>query len=92
MINHLGQWFPDEDYSNVNEKDMCDYDYVARYVKSQFYTPKTTMLNLADRLLDAFMAEEEYQPKYLSNYMINIDMLSVFVDENGGIEEFDYYN
>lgn len=92
MINHQGQWFPDEDYSEVEEKDMCDYDCVAQYVQEQGYNPKTTMRNLADCLLDSFTDEEDYQPKYLDNYMINIAMLATFVDENGGISEFDYYN
>ncbi|NCB43588.1 MAG: hypothetical protein EOM59_13360 [Clostridia bacterium] len=93
MVNqHNGQWLPDEDYSKVNEKDMCDYDYVARYVKEQNYFPKTTMKNLADHLIDGFVAEDGYEPKYLKNYMINVEMLSAFVYDGGGIAEFDYFD
>jgi hypothetical protein len=92
VSQHNGQWEPEEDYSKVSEKDMCDYDYVARYVKEQGYTPKTTMKSLADCLIDAFVADSGYKPKYRKNYMINVKMLSAFVADNGGIKEFDYYD
>ena len=36
VSQHNGQWEPEEDYSKVSDKDMCDYDYINVKMLSAF--------------------------------------------------------
>lgn len=46
MVNNLGQWTEEKDYSTYPKEKWCDYDYMAAWVRSEGYEPETSMENL----------------------------------------------
>lgn len=46
MVDNLGRWIPEEEYSNYPREQWCDMDVVANYIKEQNYEPKTSVKNL----------------------------------------------
>lgn len=46
MVNNLGQWTEEKDYSIYPKEKWCDYDYMAYEIRKNGYEPKTTMENL----------------------------------------------
>jgi len=91
MVNNLGQWAEEKDYSTYPKGKWCDMDYVADYIRKQNYEPQNTIEHLISMVLAHFEYDTEYFPHYNDNSMINIDNLSEFVKENGGLKEFDYF-
>ena len=94
MVNNIGQWTAEKDYSTFPIEQWCDWDYVADFIIKQNYIPKTSIENLTYMIIAHFEGETEdsssyYFPTYKDNGMINIDGLSNFVKDNG-ISEFDY--
>lgn len=100
MVGAYG-WKAEEDYSVYQENKWCDYDYVAAWIKSVGYEPKTSMENLIEMVLsyydiDEFHINRDYYAiednrEYPNNLMIFIPDIEAYVRDNGGLEEFDYY-
>lgn len=100
MVGVYG-WKAEEDYSAYPENKWCDYDYVAAWIKSVGYEPKTSIENLVDMVLsyydvDVFDINRNYYAiednrKYPDNLMVFIPDIEAYVKDNGGLKEFDYY-
>ena len=105
MINHLGQWEENKDYTNFPKTEWCDMDYMAVWIRSQGYEPKTSMENLILMVLahyDNELAEGNEDSAYLGyfaipeqrewpdNLMINIPDVEAYVEASGGLEMFDF--
>ena len=101
MINHLGQWEENEDYSTYPQEEWCDMDYMAAWIRSKGYEPKTTMKNLILMIFAHYEGDDEYLEKryfavedtrkYPDNLMVNILDIEEYVIASGGLAEFDYY-
>ena len=98
MINNLGQWEENNDYSTFPQTEWCDMDYMANWIKSIGYEPKTSMKNLINMVLlhyDSCLDDEDKDfytdiTKSENGFGISIADVSCFVEENGGLKEFDY--
>lgn len=99
MVGVYG-WKAEEDYSVIPEKNWCDYDYIAAWIKSVGYKPKTDIENLVKMIVahyDMYLRENDV-PFYTDitksenqdGWMISTKDISCFVEEQGGLEEFDY--
>lgn len=101
MIDYYGKWKANEDYSNFPEKEWCDLDYVASWIKGKSYKPKTSIENLCWMILNHYDYDEEKIEKgyfaikdergYPDSLMIYIPDVEAYVDASGGFAEFDYY-
>ena len=101
MINNLGQWEENKDYSTFPQAEWCDMDYMAAWIRSKGYEIKTTIENLilmifsyydeSDEVLEKGYFALEDTRKYPDNLMVNIPDVEVYVETNGGLKEFDYY-
>ena len=100
MVGAYG-WKAEEDYSVYPENKWCDYDYVAAWIKSVGYEPKTSIENLVEMVVAHYdfwkddNNEEFYtdikESENQDGWMISTKDVSCFVEENGGLAEFDYY-
>ena len=100
MIDAYGKWKAEKDYSIYPENEWCDYDYVASWIKSLGYTPKTSIENLVYMVIahyDIYLQDNDVsfytditKSENQDGWMISIKDVSCFVKENGGLEEFDY--
>lgn len=101
MVDWYGKWTEEKDYSVIPERDWCDMDYMAAWIKNIGYQPKTSMENLINMILihydyDEFHEERNYYAiednrEYPHCLMVFIPDVATYVDDNGGLEEFDYY-
>lgn len=99
MVNDYG-WTEEKDYSTYPKKHWCDMDYIADWVKNKGYDPKTTMKNLILMILSHYYDDNNVKENgyfaiqdtraYPDNLMIHIPDVEVYVEENGGLQEFDY--
>ncbi|RHE72434.1 hypothetical protein DW722_07255 [Mediterraneibacter gnavus] len=97
MVDTYGRWHEEEDYSTYPEEKWCDYDTMAAWIREHGYEPKTSMENLINMIFAHYECEIEddknntYHPNnfrdckdpWISGY-------KVYVEDNGGFEEFDY--
>ena len=98
MVNNLGVWTAEEDYSVYPKAKWCDCDYVAAWIKDLGYKSQTTIENLVGKILLHYNSYLDYSD--LSFYtdmevsenhpMISVKDVLSYVAENGGLEEFDY--
>ena len=87
MVNNLGQWTEEKDYTNFPKGKMCDYDEMAIFIRQSGYEVKTNMENLINIIFAHFENEmEETDDLYFS-----IDNVKEFIIASGGIKEFDYF-
>ena len=101
MVDVFGKWIEEKDYSAVPEKDWCDMDYVAAWIRSTGYEPKTSMENLINIILNYYDYDEFHEDgnyyavpdnrSYPDNLMIFIPDVEAYVEDNGGLSEFDYW-
>lgn len=101
MIDNLGQWKPNNDYSNYSKEKWCDMDYIAFYIISEKYCPKTSLENVCyiiaahyDESLEqhdegTYVMIPDDRPKD-EHWMLNMDDVKEFINGTGGIREFDY--
>lgn len=100
MVDYYGNWTAEENYGVYPKKKWCDCDYVAAWVKEQEYNPNTTIENLVEMVLSYYKGylDDNDIEFYTSieesenGLMISIEDVSCFVEENGGLREFDYYS
>lgn len=101
MIDYYGHWKANKDYSDFPEKEWCDLDYVASWIKEKGYEPKTSMENLSQMILghytyDENKVEQGYyaikdEREYPDCLMVCMSDVEIYVEEHGGFAEFDYY-
>ena len=99
MIDYNGNWKAEQNYNEYPENKWCDFDYIANWIIGTGYKPVTTIENLVEMVwvfYDAYLMDESVEfytdiTKSENNPMISIIDVSCFVDENGGLKEFDYY-
>ena len=93
-------WKAQEDYSVYPEKEWCDYDYIASWIKSLGYKPKTSIENLTIMIVSHYdFYKAEYNRDFFTDieksenqdgWMISTKDVSCFVENYGGLQEFDY--
>lgn len=98
MINNLGQWTEEKDYSIYPKEKWCDYDTMANYIRSIEYDPKTSMENLISIIFAHYACEIEGNGKgYFeikderkNDFSLNLKDYVCYIEATGGFEEFDY--
>lgn len=50
MVDTYGRWTEEKDYSTYPKEKLCDYDYMAIWIREQGYKPKTDMENLISNI------------------------------------------
>lgn len=83
MADTYGRWTYDP---NTPEEKKCDMDRIADYIHKQNYTPKTDLKNLIDMIFLHYDGELEQNGKDFT-----IDGCIEYVEQSGGLKEFDYY-
>lgn len=99
MVDYYGNWTAEENYGVYPKKKWCDCDYVAAWIKESEYNPNTTIENLTEMILsyyEAYLDDNETDfytdiEESENGCMISIKDVSCFVEEHGGLREFDYY-
>lgn len=86
MVDWLGRWCEEEDYSKYPKEKWCDYDNMAVWIRSKGYEIKTDMENLITMIFGHYYSELEE-----NNVEFTIDGCKDFVIGSGGFAEFDYY-
>lgn len=85
MVDYLGRWYEEKDYSTYPKEKWCDYDHMANWIRSEGYEPQTTMENLINMIFSHYESScEECEETFCINGCID------FVENSGGIEMFDY--
>ena len=94
MVNIYGQWVY---VPNTPENKKCDCDRIADWILEQGYTPKTTIENLVEMIIAYFDCSDNYG-EYDSETGcggygedFTIESCKQYVEDSGGIQEFDYY-
>ena len=107
MINKFGQWEENKDYSTFPQSLWCDMDFMAVWIRSKGYEPKTSMENLILMILAHYNDEAEYtlhedgsctycyavpdSRPYPEDLMVNIPDVEAYVNDHGGLEEYDTF-
>lgn len=65
MINNLGQWKEEKDYSTYPKEKWCDMDYMAAWIRNKQYEPKTSMENLITIIWEYYEDTEEVKEKVI---------------------------
>ena len=93
MVNNIGQWEENKDYSTYPENEWCDMDYMAVWIRSKGYEPKTSMENLITNIFLHYDCEiEEESSSYNTdngNFDSEIEAIQAYVTDTG-LSEFDY--
>lgn len=96
MVDYFGQWTEEKDYTNYPEEKMCDFDHMAVWIREQGYKPKTSMEHLITMIFLHFDSPDNF-----GEYDVNtgfggygeeftIEGCKQFVEDSGGLAEFDY--
>ena len=43
MVDNLGRWTEEKDYNTYPKEKCCDMDYMAAWIRTKGYKPKTSM-------------------------------------------------
>lgn len=92
MVDINGNWHEEKDYSQYPKEKWCFMDYMAVWIRQQNYEIKTDMENLIS------MAEEHH-PIFNEDGSISCfkdadkwaEDVQKFIEQSGGLKEFDYY-
>lgn len=87
MVNNLGQWTEEKDYSAYPKEKWCDYDYMANEIRKNGYEIKTTMENLITMI---FLHVDSAIKDGVDIIEDNPFDIMCWVKESGGLQEFDY--
>ena len=98
MINNLGQWIEEKDYTTYPKEKWCDYDTIANYIHNFGYEPKTNIENLISMIFSHYDSETavnelgyfEIKDTRENDYSLNLDDYICYIEARGGLEEFDY--
>lgn len=95
MIDNLGRWIEEKDYSTFPKDKWCDCDYMAAWIRKENYEPKTSMGKLIDMILNHYEAEMEDRTSEFDIVSGNFkgtytNACIAYVCASGGIKAFDY--
>ena len=95
MVDTYGRWTEEKNYSTYQKEKWCDYDYMAAWIREQGYEPKTNMENLITMILlhdecEIEDGESEYDTENGNFDGTYIEAVQTYVQDNGGLAEFDY--
>lgn len=82
-----GEWIEEKDYSTYPKEKWCMYDYLANEIRKKNYEIKTTMKNLITVILCYVQNAIEDGVDILEDDPKDI---MYWVQEQGGLSEFDY--
>lgn len=88
MIDIYGKWHEEKDYSTYPKGEWCDYDTMAAWIRERGYEPETSMENLINMIFLHY--DNKLDDDGECNISIYTDGCKEFVEESGGLEEFDY--
>lgn len=99
MVTCYGKWTAEKDYNVYPKNRWCDCDYIANWIIGLGYQPKTTIENLVEMILshyNGYLIDNDVNfytdiKESENDWMISIRDVSCFVEENGGLREFDYW-
>lgn len=86
-----GQWYEEPDYSTYPKEELCDYDRMAIWIRSQGYEPLTSMDNLITMIFIHFDSCDNLYEGGDYGEEFTIEGCQRYVLDSGGIAEFDYY-
>ena len=84
MVNTYGVWTYEK---NTAEENKCDCDRLADWIISTGYQVETSIENLVEMII----AHVESEREGLLYRNFDIDDIKEYVENSGGIREFDYY-
>lgn len=98
MVDKHGKWHEEKDYNVYPKNKWCDYDYMANWIRSVGYEPKTSMENLIDMIFIYYDFELEDSDREFytditeseNDNMVSIEDINCYVEDSGGLSEFDY--
>lgn len=98
MVNQLGQWTEEKDYSTYPKGQWCDYDTMANYIRNIGYEPVTSMENLISMIFAHYECEiEDNEDGYFEikdtrkgDYSLHLEDYICYINATGGLKEFDY--
>ena len=95
MVDTYGRWTEEKDYSTYPKEELCDYDYMAIWIREQGYKPKTDMKNLISNIFCFYEIEigdhvSEYDTENENFDGTYAEAAQAFVMASGGLVEFDY--
>lgn len=82
-----GTWEEEKYYTTYPKEKWCMYDFLANEIRKSKYQVKTTMEHLITIILLSVDSAIENEEKLDKN---NPDDIMRWVDEQGGLKEFDY--
>lgn len=89
MVDNMGNWTAEKDYTNYPKEKMCDMDHVAEavidFINKNNYKIKTDIENVCYILLMMITDED-------GNYDISKDSITYEIESHGGVSDFDYYS
>lgn len=88
MVDRYGRWTEEKDYSTYPKEKWCMYDYMANAICKTGYEIKTSMENLIDMI---FLHADSDVENGVEIDMENSYDIMEWVNECGGLKEFDYY-
>lgn len=97
MVDWFGSWKAESDYSKFPKEKWCDCDYVAAWIADSNYKSEAPIEILVRTILlyySGYLIENNadfYTDRTESEngMMISIEDVSCFVEEDGGLKEFD---
>jgi hypothetical protein len=87
MVDNFGRWTEEKDYDVYPKEKWCMYDYMADAIRKTNYAIKTTMENLITIIFLHAESSAEYGEEI---DMEDVHSIMEWVDECGGLQEFDY--
>lgn len=99
MVDTCGRWTAEKDYKDYPKNKWCDYDYIAYWIMGLDYKPKTSIENLVETIVKHYDDYLMYNETIFytdieeseNGLMVSIKDVSCFVEDNGGLKEFDYF-
>lgn len=87
MVDYYGNWTYEP---NTPEEKKCDCDRLADWITEQGYEPKTSIEQIVHMIILIFDCPDNYGSEYGDEF--TIDGCKQYVEDSGGIVEFDYYS
>lgn len=97
MVDTYGNWTEEKDYTTYPKEKWCDYDRVANYIRNtKNYTPVTDIENLITMVLAYYASVLDDigggQSYTNEREPYDIEDIAEYVNDMGGLKEFDYYD
>lgn len=85
MVDYYGRWTWEP---SLPKGKWCDCDLIVNWICESKYKVKTTIENLVDVILLYFENPDNYD-EY--GYGFSLEGCKRYVEDSGGLREFDYY-